>query len=258
MQRRQIFCIALAVATAVVVPIDAQITEVRVLSSGATAAAYLQLIPRLEANKTLKAVTLAIATGVGNANIVTRIRGGEPFDVVFISAATMDDLIKTGHIAASSRVDIARSSIGLAVRAGRPRPDISSVDALKNAFLQAKSIAISAQISGVYLTNELFPQLGIADRVMPKVKRIENEPVGEVVARGEAELGIQQISELRAVKGVDLVGPFPTEVQRVSVFSIGISTKAPNPKGATALVDLVTSSAGAAAMRESGLEPIAR
>ncbi|MBY0492818.1 MAG: substrate-binding domain-containing protein [Cyanobacteria bacterium] len=235
-----------------------QIAEVRVMSNGATAPAYLQLVSRFESGNTFKAVTLATSTGVGAANIQTRIRKGEPVDVVFIAANAMDDLVKEGHIVKSSRVDIARSAIGVGVRAGQQRPDIRTVDGLKKAFLEARSIAISAQISGQYLTNELLPQLGIASQVLPKVQRIGNEPVGNVVARGEAELGVQQISELRAVKGVDLVGPLPAEVQRVSIFSAGIATKAPNPKGARALVDLVLSPAGAAVMKQTGLEPITR
>ena len=235
-----------------------QVSEVRVMSNGATAPAYLQLISRFESDKTFKAVTLATSTGVGAANISTRIRKGEPVDVVFIAANAMDDLIKEGHIAAASRADIARSGVGIGVRTGQKRPDIRTVDGLKAAFLEARSIAISAQISGVYVTTELLPKLGIAAQVMPKIQRIENEPVGNVVARGEAELGVQQISELMAVKGVDLVGPLPADVQRISIFSVGIATKAPNPKGARALVDLMLSPAGAAAMKQSGMEPIAR
>ena len=137
------------------------------------------------------------------------------------------------------------------------RPDISSVDALKKTFLDAKSIAISAQISGQYLTNELFASLGIKEQVMPKVKRVDNEPVGNAMIRGEAELGVQQISELKGVKGIDYVGPLPAAVQRVSVFSVAIATKAPNPRGARALVDFVLSPAGQTILEQSGLDPIA-
>ena len=117
---------------------------------------------------------------------------------------------------ADSRIDLARSSIGMAVRAGAPKPDISSVEALKRTLLQAKSIAYSASVSGRYLSTELFPRLGIADQVMGKSRRIEGERVGDVVARGEAEIGFQQISELLPVRGIDYVGPLPPEVQRTS------------------------------------------
>jgi molybdate transport system substrate-binding protein len=228
------------------------------MSSGATAPAYLQLVEPFEAATKLDAVTLAISNGVGAANIATRVRGGEVVDVLLLSAGVMDDLIKEGHVVAASRADIARSAIGVGVRAGARRPDISTVDALKKALLDARSIAISAQISGVYVTTELLPKLGIADQVMPKIRRVENEPAGNAVVRGEAELVVQQISEVRGVKGVDYVGPFPDAVQRVSVFSIGIATKAPNPAGAKAFVDFVLSPSGQAGLKRSGLDPIAR
>jgi molybdate transport system substrate-binding protein len=214
------------------------------------------MIPAFESKTKQKAVTLATSTGVGKANIVTRIRGGEPVDVVFIAANTMDDLAKEGLVVAASRVDIARSSIAVGVRAGAKKPDVSTVEALKQTLLNAKSIAISAQISGQYLTNELLPQMGIAAQVMPKIKRIETEPVGNVVARGEAEIGIQQISELRAVKGVDLVGPFPAAVQRVSTFAVAIASQSKNRSGAQALIDFVMSPEGVAVLRRSGLDPI--
>jgi molybdate transport system substrate-binding protein len=244
------------IAASLVATAATQAREVRVMSAGATAPAYLQLVPAFEAKTKQKAVTLATSTGVGKANIVTRIRGGEPVDVVFIAANTMDDLAREGLVDVESRVDIARSSIGVGVRAGAKKPDISSVDALKQALLNARSIAISAQISGQYVTNELLPQMGIAAQVMPKVKRIETEPVGNVVARGEAEIGIQQISELSAVKGVDLVGPFPDAVQRVSTFAVAIASQSKNRSGAQALIDLVRSPEGATVFRQSGLDPI--
>lgn len=235
----------------------AQVSDVRVMSSGATAPAYLQLVAPFESSTKFKAMTLALSNGVGAANIARRVRAGEPVDVLFLSASNMDDMIKEGHVVPASRADIGRSAIGVGVRAGERRPDISTVDALTKTFLDAKSIAVSAQISGVYLTTELFPALGIAAQVMSKVRRVENEPVGNALVRGEADLGVQQISELRGVKGVDYVGPLPDAVQRVSLFAVGISTKAPNPTGARAFVDLVLSPAGQAVLRESGLDPIA-
>lgn len=252
------FRLAALVVAFVVSHAAAQVREVRVMSSGATAPAYLQLIEPIEAATKLKAVTLATSNGVGAANIATRVRGGEAVDVLFLSASIMDDMIKEGHVVPATRVDIGRSAIGVGVRAGAKRPDISTVEALTQTFLEAKSIAVSAQISGIYLTTELFAKLGIAEQVMPKVRRVENEPVGNALVRGEAELGVQQISELRGVKGVDYVGPFPDAVQRVSVFSVGIATKAPNPRGAKAFVDLVLSPAGQAVLKQSGLDPVAR
>ena len=250
--------VATLIAASLVVTTGAQSGEVRVMSAGATAPAYLQLVSGFESTTRLKAVTLATSTGLGADAIVARVRAGEPVDVIFLAANVLDGLVKEGLVTASSRIDIARSSIGVAVRAGAPKPDVGSIDALKAALLQARSIAISAQISGVYLTNELLPRLGIEAQVLPKIRRAEKEPAGNLVARGEAEIGIQQISELRAVRGVDYVGPLPDDVQRVSTFAVGIATKAGNPAGARALIDLVTSPEGSAVLRQSGLDPIAR
>ena len=246
------------VAVSLVVTTVAQAGEVRVMSSGATAPAYLEIVPAFESKTKQKAVTLATSTGVGADAIATRVRDDEAVDVLFLAANVMDDLVKEGLVTAASRIDIARSSIGVAVRAGAPKPDIGSIEALRTVLLRARSIAISAQISGVYLTNELLPRLGIEAQVLPKIRRAEKEPAGNLVARGEAEIGIQQISELRAVRGVDYVGPLPADVQRVSTFAVGIATKARNPIGAKALIDLVTSAEGVAVMRQSGLDPIIR
>ena len=231
--------------------------EVRVMSSGATAPAYLQLIPRFESAAKMKAVTLATATGLGAQAIVARVRAGEPVDVVLLASNALDDLVKDGLIRRDSRIDIARSSIGMAVRAGARKPDITSLDGLKQAILSARSIAVSSQISGVYLTNELFQKLGVAEQAGPKTIKVEKGVVGDVVASGQAEIGFQQISELRAVKGVDYVGPLPAEAQRVSVFSAGIAAKAPNPAGAKAFLDLLMSAEGRRIMQQSGLDPIA-
>lgn len=235
----------------------AQPREVRVMSAGATAPAYLQIIPRFESASKLKAVTLATSTGLGAQAIVARVRAGEPVDVVLIASNVMDDLVKDGSIRKDSRVDIARSAIGMAVRAGARKPDITTIDGLKQAILNARSIAVSSQISGIYLTNELFPKLGVAEQAAPKTIKVEKGVAGDLVASGEAEIAFQQISELRAVKGIDYVGPLPASVQRVSVFSAGIAAKAPNPAGAKAFLELLMSAEGRRIMQQTGLDPIA-
>jgi len=244
------------VALIVAIVQGTQPREVRVMSSGATAPAYLQLIPRFESATTLKAVTLATATGLGAQAIVARLRAGEPADVVLLASNAIDDLVKDGLIRSDSRIDIARSSVGMAVRAGARKPDITTLEGLKQAILNARSIAVSSQISGVYLTNELFPKLGVADQAGPKTIKVEKGVVGDVVASGQAEIGFQQISELRAVKGIDYVGPLPASVQRVSVFSAGIVAKAPNPAGAKAFLELLMSAEGRRIMQQTGLDPI--
>jgi molybdate transport system substrate-binding protein len=232
--------------------------EVRVMTSGGTAAAYVALAPQFERATGHTLVTLATSTGIGADSITSRVRRGEPVDVIMLSRAGIDELISEGKVVAASRVDLARSSIGMAVRRGAPKPDISSVEALKRALLQAKSVAYSAQVSGIYLSTELFPRLAIADQMAKKSIRVEVGRVGAVVARGEAEIGFQQISELWEVPGLDYVGPLPAEVQRVTVFSAGVAVGATNPAAARALIEFFASSSGRETMAKSGLEPISR
>jgi molybdate transport system substrate-binding protein len=187
--------------------------EIRVMSAGNTTPALLRLASQFERSTGHKIVVVATEIGVGTHTIPNRIRRGEPVDVLLLNASGIDDLTKNGYVLAGSRVDLARSSIGIAVRAGAPKPDIHTLDDIKRALLGARSIALSAQVSGVYVSAELLQRLGIADQVLPKVRRVDGELVGDVLARGEAEIGIQQISELLAVPGVDYLGPLPKEVQ---------------------------------------------
>lgn len=228
------------------------------MTSGAFAASHLVLASSFERATKHKVVTGATSMGIGNDSIPNRLRRGEPVDVVILADAALDELIKEGRIIPDSRVALARSAIGMAVRAGGPKPDISSVDGLRRALLQAKSIAYSAQASGIYLETELFPRLGIADRLRAKSQRIERERVGAVVARGEAEIGFQQISELLPIPGIDYVGPLPAEVQRVTVFSAGVAVGATSPQAARALIRFFLSSDGARVMTKGGLEPMIR
>jgi molybdate transport system substrate-binding protein len=230
--------------------------EIRVMSSGGLAAAYVDLLPAIERSTSQKVVTLATSTGVRQDSIPNRVRGGEAVDVIMLPDASLNDLIKEGLVVANSRVPIARSGIGMAVRAGATKPDISTLDGLRRALLQAKSIAYSAQVSGLYLANELFPRLGIADQLRPKSRVIELERVGAVVARGDAEIGFQQISELLPIKGIEYVGPLPAEVQRITLFSAGVATGANNPSGARALIAFFKSPEGLKMLAKYRLEPV--
>ena len=251
------YAVATLIAVSLVATAATQAREVRVMSAGATAPAYLQLVPAFESKTKQKAVTLATSTGLGAQAIVARVRAGEPVDVVLIASNVMDDLVKDGLIRKDSRIDIARSSIGMAVRAGARRPDITTVEGLKQTILNARSIALSSQISGIYLTNELFPKLGVAEQAAPKTIKVEKGVAGDLVASGEAEIACQQISDLRAVKGIDYVGPLPAAAQRVSVFSAGIASKAPNPAGAKAFLEMLMSADGRRVMQQTGLDPLA-
>jgi molybdate transport system substrate-binding protein len=231
--------------------------EVNVMSSGGFTTAYRDLIPEFERATRNKVVT-AYGASMGGApdSIPSRLQRGEPADVVILAGPAPDDLIKQGKVVAGSRVDLARSIIGMAVRAGAPKSDIGSVDAVKHTLLEAESIAFSTSASGAYLSTELFPRFGIADQIKGKSKRIESEWVGTVVARGGAEIGFQQVSELLPIQGIEYVGPLPPEVQQVTLFADGIAAGARELDAGTALIKFLASSAAAPAITKSGLEPM--
>jgi len=229
--------------------------ELRVMTSGAFTAAYLELAPVFERATGHRMTTLSTSS-TGPTGVNARLERGDAVDVVIVSDGDLERLTKAGHIRPGSRVDLASSAIGMAVRQGAPKPDISTVDGLRRALLEAKSIAYSASVSGNYLANEVFQRLGIADRVLPKSRRIEGERVGVVVARGDAEIGFQQISELLPVAGIDFVGPLPAEVQRVTVFAAGVGTSSPHPDVARRFIEFLASPAAASAIQKSALEAI--
>ena len=233
--------------------------EIRVMTTGAFTAAYLDLIPRLEALTHKKLVTAATSIGTGENSIPNRLRRGEAVDVVIVADSVLRGFIEEGLILEDSYTPVARSAIGMAVRAGAPKPDLSSVEALKRTLLEAKSIAYSASVSGEYLTKELYQRLGIAEQVMSKSRLIGGgERVGAVIARGEAEIGFQQISELLPVPGIAHITPLPPEVQKVSVFSAGVARTTSDAGTARAVIHFLSSEAAADAIAKSGLEPIGR
>ena len=223
---------ALGAASLLMVAGMANAAEFKVLSSNAIKQAYLELVPQFERTTEHKVAT----TWAGTAGIMSRMERGEVTDLVIMSSTGIDNLIKQGKLVAGSRVDLVRSGIGIAVRAGTPKPDISSTDALKHALLASKSVAYSTGPSGVYLEG-MFQRLGIADAIKAK-SRIppSGNPVGEVIARGEAEIGFQQVSELLPEKGADYVGPLPPEVQRVTIFSAGIASGSKEPEAGKQLI----------------------
>jgi molybdate transport system substrate-binding protein len=230
--------------------------DIRVMTSGAFTAALLDLIPLFERATQNKIVVATTTMGTGANSIPSRLQRGEPVDVVIVADTALGRLINDGKVLAESRVALARSSIGMAVRGGAPRPDIGSIEALKRTLLQARSIAYSASVSGDYLTSELFQRLGIADQILPKSRRVEGERVGAAIAREEAEIGFQQISELLPVPGIDYIGPLPPEAQKDTVFSAGVATGSKIPEAASALIRFLASPEAADAIRKSGMEPI--
>ena len=250
-------CIAVSLVLALSFASSAYADEIKVMTSGAFTEAYQQLVQQFQKNTRHTVVTMFGASmGGAKDSIPVRLGRGEPVDVVIVIESALDPLIKAGHIVPKTRVQLARSVIGVAVRKGAPKPDISSVAALRQALLQAKSIAYSASASGTYVSTELFQRLGVADQVKGKAKRIESERVGAVVARGDAELGFQQVSELLPIDGIDYLGPLPAEVQQVSIVTAALATKASVRAAAKELIDFLASPAAATTIHKTGLEPV--
>jgi molybdate transport system substrate-binding protein len=230
--------------------------EIKVMISGGFSAAYKQLVPQFE-KMTGHKVETAYGPSMGDTPqaIPNRLERGEPADAVIMAGSAVDTLIKKGKVAANGRFDLAESIIGVAVREGAPKPDIGTVEAFKKALLDAKSIAYSDSASGVYVSSELFQRLGILDQVKGKARMIPAEPVGKVVARGEAELGFQQISELKPVEGIVIVGPLPSGLQRITIFAAGLTTDAKEPEAAKALIAFLSSEQAAGVVRMAGMIP---
>src|SRR5215831_49477 len=223
------------------------------LFSNGVKAVVLDLLPEFER---ASGVTLAISWG-STAMLMGEIGKGASGDLAILSDEAIDDLTRQGRIVAGSRVDLARSAIGIAVRQGASKPDIGSAAALKQTLLSARAISYSKTgISGVYFPTVL-ERLGIAEQVAAKVLiPPSGVPVGEVVAKGDAEIGVQQISELSPVPGIEIVGPLPAQLQKVTVFSAGMFVGATDPQAAKALVALLTSAAARPVYQGRGMEPV--
>jgi molybdate transport system substrate-binding protein len=225
--------------------------ELKVLSTQATEEAYRELVPQFEKDTGHKVAT--VFTGTLDAN--KRLAAGETYDLLIMSAPSIDEHIKAGKVVAGSRVDLAKSGVGVGVKAGAPKPDISTTEALKKALLAAKSIGYSTGPSGVYAVS-LFQRMGIADEVKGKLKQTPTGVfVGSIIASGEAEIGFQQVSELSHFAGVDYVGPLPADVQQFTTFSSGIIAGTKEADTAKALAKFITAPAAAAAFKKRGMEP---
>jgi molybdate transport system substrate-binding protein len=242
---------AIVAAAGLLVSGIASAAEIKVLSTQATEQSYRELVPQFEKATGHKVTTLF----VGTLDADKRVAAGEQYDLLIMSQASIDQHMKTGKVMANSRVDLARSGVAVGVKAGAPKPDISSVDALKRTILNAKSIGYSTGPSGNYVLS-LFERLGIAEQVKPKLKQTATGVfVGSIIASGEVEIGFQQVSELSQYEGVDYVGPLPAEVQNYTTFSSGILAGAKEPDAARALVRFITSPAAGAVFRRRGMEP---
>jgi len=229
----------------------AQAAEIKVLSTQATEEAYKELVPQFEKASGHKVSTIF----TGTLGVMKRLSDGEAYDLLVMSRQSIDELSQSGKVVAGSRTDIAKSGVGVAVTKGRPKPDISSVDALKKTLLSAKSIGYSTGPSGVYVIT-MFQKLGIADEIKPKLKQTPTGVfVGSIIASGEAEIGFQQVSELTFFPGIDYVGPLPAEVQLITVFSAGIQAGAKQADAAKSLMSFISAPAAAAVYKKHALDP---
>ena len=236
--------------------LGASAAEVKVMISGGLTAAFKQLVPQFE-KATGNTVVTSYGPSMGETPqaIPMRLARGEPADVLIMVGSALGDLVTRGKVIAASRVDVADSPIGIAVKEGAPKPDIATPDALKATLLAAKSIAYSDSASGVYIEGEMLKKLGIQDQVKGKSKMIPAEPVAMGVARGDAEIGFQTISELLPIPGVTVVGPVPDAVQKITWFAAGIVKGSKHEAASRALITYISSPDAAAVMQAKGMIP---
>jgi molybdate transport system substrate-binding protein len=227
-------------------------TDIKVLSSIATREAYLELVPQFEQSSGHKVVT----SWSGTTAIMQKMAAGEVHDLVIISVPELEELTRQDIIMPGSRVDLAKSGIGIAVRKGAKHPDIGTADALKQALLDAKTVGYTSGPSGVYMGG-LVERMGIGAQVKAKFKSVPSGgTIGTIVASGECEIGFQQVSELVHIPGIDYIGPLPADVQRTTVFSFGLQAGSTQPQAAKALVAFLTTPAAKAVMTRHGLENV--
>ena len=227
--------------------------EIKVLTTGAFKAVVVALVPEFE-----KATGHKVVVDNGTVGqLQQRVDGGETFDVLVLSPKGIEDYIKSGKIAPGSNANLAKVGVGVMVKEGAPKPDISSVETFKQALLKAKSVGYidpaSGGSSGIYVEG-LLDKLGIADQVKPKAKLQKGGHVSDLVKAGEAEIGIHQISEILGQPGVTLVGPLPKEIQNYTTYAVGVSSAAKQVEAAKAFIKVLTGPSAAAALKSVGME----
>jgi molybdate transport system substrate-binding protein len=228
----------------------AKAADITVLATPAVKEAYAELAPAFEKETKHKVTT----TWVGTADLAKRLNEGAVFDAVICASNLLEELIDTGKLMAGSRSDVARSAVGVAVKAGAPKPQFGSEEALKKTLLTAKSIGISTGPSGVYLS-QLFQRMGVLDEIKAKFRvPAPGGMVAELVAKGEADIGFQQVAELVNKKGVDYVGALPDSLQGITVFSGGVHARSNEPEVARAFLRFIASPQHEALLRKHGLQ----
>jgi molybdate transport system substrate-binding protein len=244
---KRALAIVLTAGSAVMVASQAKAAEIKLMCSGAMRPALEELAPQFERASGHKvAITYA-----GTNAIRERALAGDAGDLVIFAGPAVEDVVRQGKLVA--KVDLVRSGVGVGVRAGSPRPDLSSAEAFKRALLTAKSFARSEGPSGTYIAG-LLERMGIAEQMKGKTVVVRGRLVGDALVKGEAEIGVQQVSELKSVPGVDVL-PMPAEIQHITVFSAGLTAAAKESEPVQALIKFLTSPAAAPVIRAKGLEP---
>ena len=235
-------------------PAPARAAEIKVLTAGAYKPVLLELATNFERQTGNKVVVDNGTTG----QLTKRIEGGEAFDLLVITPAVVNELIANGKLVAGSQVKVANVNIGVMVKEGAAKPDISTVDKFKQVLLAAKSVAYidpkSGGSSGIYI-DTLLEKLGVADQVRPKAKLKQGGHVADLIVSGEAELGIHQISEIVVVKGAALVGPLPQEIQNTTTYAAGLSASAKDQGAVKELIEYLSGPDAAAVLKSNGMEP---
>ena len=231
--------------------------QLSVLISGGFSGAYEQLLPEFERTSGVKVTTGSGASqGTGPQTIAARLARGEPADVVILSREGLSELIAAKRIAAGTDVDLARVPLGVAVRAGTSKPDVSTVEAFRQVLLKAKTVAIPGSTSGIWLKNDLFPRLGIAEKINVKVTPRGTGATG-MVAAGDADLAVMPVSEIVHAPGVDLAGNIAPEIQFVQTFSAAVVADSGDIEGSKRLIKFLASARASETIKNSGMEPLA-
>jgi molybdate transport system substrate-binding protein len=252
-KQHSFFYSSLFVAAALVCSTQA-LAQVKVIMSGGFSAAYRSALPEFERTTGIAVTTGSGASqGSGPETIGAQLRRGVPADVVIMSREGLNDLIAGGGIVAGTDVDLAQTPLGVAVRAGAHKPDISTVDAFRLTLLNAKSIVVPGSTTGIYLTTTLFPRFGVDSKAVKVTAR--GAESASMVAAGDAELVVQPVSELLHMSGIDFVGPIPSEVQYISVFSAAVVTGSKEVDASKRLISFLASEKASGAIKQAGMEP---
>lgn len=243
--------VLLAAAVVALIPHVARAADIKVIAANALKDGYAELVAAFEKSSGHKVVT----TWAGTVNATKRVSDGEVYDLIIIGSSNIDQLIAAGKLVAGSRADFAKTGIGVAVRGGLPKPDVSTSDAVKAAALAATSIVYSAGPSGAYVA-ELLKKMGIAEQVASRVKQPSSgAEVAAILARGEADFGFAQVSEFLNVPGLIDLGPLPASIQNFTIYAAGLHAAAPSPDAANALVKHLKAPGAATAIKKMGMEP---